>query len=145
MLRNSIILVALLIAVVKSPVYADSNTTFLDRAAGKLIGEGGQLGDDFPLLACTLRNRLDRGWVKSKVLGHYDGKYHHPTQAHIDELSRILNADKSELSEYCNRVYFFWATWYIEKWACRGVIPVIELGGHRYYTYEQYYDLWESC
>lgn len=114
------------------------------RIAGVLIGEGGTLGDDYDMMACTVRNRLDRGWSLNGVLRDYNAQYYIPTQEHIDALKTVLLASRDKLSSECQSAHFMYATWYADKWINPNVQPVIVIGGHNYYRYEDYGRLWQK-
>ena len=86
---------------------ADDDTVAYRHIAGVLIGEGGTLGEDYEMMACVVRNRLQRGWSVRNVLAHFAAPYHEPTQAHLEALTKVLSAQDAELSKTCRVVYFF--------------------------------------
>ena len=127
----------LLLQLAQQPLQARDNEYYYTELAGTLIGEGGRLDDDFETMSCTIKNRLDRGWALAKVKNAYHAKYYKPTQEHIDVLKQIIFADKSTLSAECQVVYFFFTTAYARRFN-QNVKPILRLGGHLYFKYEDY-------
>lgn len=132
------ILSLILATIIPSHAVAADDEYYTDRIAGVLIGEGGELGDDYDTLACTVRNRLEKGWRLGNVLNHYNAAYVKPTQAHIDALRLVLDADAENLTEVCRSVYFFYAEWYALRWIDPQVVPVAKMSGNWFYRYEDY-------
>lgn len=111
------------------------------RIAGVLVGEGGEIGIDYELMTCTIRNRIDRGWTIRTVLNQYYAAYTEPTQQHLAIIENTLTVDRKTLSTECQNVYFFFADWYVKRWLNPNVAPVISIGGNSYYRYDDYRDL----
>jgi len=136
-----LIVEAIIISIVQ-PADAADDDNYHQRIAGILIGEGGTLGEDYEMMACTVRNRLERGWSLRTVLRQYNARYIPPTQEHVTALKSALTAKSEEVSPECNAVYFMYATWYADRWIDPDVQPVIGVGGNNYYQYEDYTRLW---
>ena len=131
-----IILSAILLLATPMPVAANDGY-YLDRIAGVLISEGGELGEDYSLMACVVRNRLARGWALSKITNAFSAHYVKPTKAHVDALVAVLNAKAETLSVECRESYFFFADWYAAR-LNQDVLPVVRLCGNVFYRYQDY-------
>lgn len=141
-IRCVTIAIAILLYLTVQPAIATNDEHLYNRIAGTLIGEGGIIGDDYEIMACAVRNRLERGWTLDTVLRQYNARYVTPTQTHIDILRAVIAESSDKLSPECNQVYFAYATWYANLWINPNVKPVIVVGRHNYYRYEDYRNLW---
>ena len=110
------------------PVKADTN--LYERATGIFIGEGADTQEDFYWLACTVKNRLARGWSESNVMSAYYAKYHKPNAEDVAYVKDVI------LNQKCPAAYFAFSNADI-RWANK-VAPLLSLNGVNYYAYEDY-------
>ena len=151
MLKDKLVEIAIILLIVLGviltiiqPAGATNDDYQYQKIAGILIGEGGDLGEDYEIMACTVRSRLQRGWSLYAVAREYNAKYYQPTTAHIDTLKSIIQSKSDDLSAECNEVHFMYASWYADLWINPNVEPVIIIGEHNYYRYEDYRSLWQK-
>ena len=139
-----VLVLATLLFLLDSPVAHSSaelsvNNYWITQLAGVLSAEGGVVGDDFEIMACTVRNRLLLGTSPARVRAAYHARYIRPSQAQIDTLRTILFAETVDGA--CRVVYFMYADWYARRWIV--IDPVISVGGNSYYRYEDYPVMWK--
>lgn len=140
MLKNKIVVLMLTFMFVFTNVNVSyAKPEFYNYVTGILKGEGAELNSDLSIMACTVRNRLDRGWGRKSVMNHYYGRYIIPSREEIELVSEILNEKESR----CGKEYFFYATWYADLWIKDSIVPLVVIGGHNYYIYEDYKRMWK--
>lgn len=124
-------------------VHAENKYNISDRLynyyTGILLGEGGEINKDMKELACTVKNRLDKGWSPYKVMNQYYGKYRTPTKEQVNYVKNII---ENASIEECSGLYFFVAIWYAELYINPNVRPLLVLEGHKFYGYNQYSEMY---
>lgn len=121
----------------KEIVYSIDQYTYI---TGILISEGGNINDDLSVMACLVRNRLNKDnniWHISKS---FSAKYVTPSKADVEFVTKILN----DSTYNCLPVYFMYAEWYAKMWSNPNVTPIIKIGKHWYYSYDQYQIMWKK-
>lgn len=109
--------------------------TNFNYIAGKLKGEGATLNEDLFVMACTVKNRLDKGWNSKRVMNAYIAPYITPSGEEIEFVKdTIENGD-------CPPVYFFYSEWAVKN---KPEQPIFKSYGNWYYSYEQYKSLWSN-
>lgn len=102
---------------------------------GILKGEGGELNKDLDVLACTVLNRLNKGWSSYSVMSQYYAPYRQPTKEEINIVKQVILYKKD-----CLPVYFFVSDWYAKKYV--KIEPFYKLEGHSFYRYEDYKNMY---
>lgn len=116
--------------------YKSAGSSFEYQVASKLLGEHSFDENSFFLLTCTVKNRLSAGWNESKVLDAYYGLSREPTNEQIVFATSVLHEGN------CPEVYFAFSNRdMIVNNINPSIEPIAEFGGIRYYSREQYKDL----
>lgn len=132
-------ILAMLIAILLSgcqpiQVKADNvDRQFAYNVTSKLLGENTYSEESFKLLACTVKNRIDRGWKTHNVLNAYNGYPQVPEEYMIDFVSDVLSSND------CPAVYFAFGIGdlpYLKN--ASSVEPLFVASGIYYYSYEQF-------
>ena len=137
LLYGCLIAIVMLITIACVPVKAKENTNFYDNVTGILVAEGAQSEEDFFLMACTVKNRLERGWAKSKVMSAYYGKYVSPDANDTEYVQDVIENQK------CPAVYFAFSDDDMRKMN-KSIAPLFILNGVNYFRYEDYNKLFKK-